>query len=39
MHNGHIELLMVFAKLATIVFILICQNPFYKMSNIPKLLS
>jgi hypothetical protein len=37
--NGHIELLVAFAKLASIFFILVCQNPFYKTSNIPKLLS
>jgi hypothetical protein len=37
--NGHIELSVVLAKLASIVPILICQNPFYKTSNIPKLLN
>ncbi len=39
MRNGHIELLMAFAKLANIVPILICQNPFYKTSSIPKSLN
>jgi 3,4-dihydroxy-2-butanone 4-phosphate synthase len=37
--NGHIKLLVAFAKLANIVFILVCQNLFYKTSSIPKLLS
>ncbi len=37
--NGHIELLMVLAKLVSIVPISVCQNPFYKTSNIPKLLN
>jgi 3,4-dihydroxy-2-butanone 4-phosphate synthase len=37
--NGHIELLMVLTKLVSIVPILVCQNPFYKTSNIPKLLN
>jgi 3,4-dihydroxy-2-butanone 4-phosphate synthase len=35
--NGHIELSMAFAKLASIIFILIYQNPFYKTLSIPKL--
>ncbi|KAH8951849.1 hypothetical protein BDL97_09G052300 [Sphagnum fallax] len=34
--NGHIELSVVLAKLVGIVPILICQNPFYKTSSIPK---
>jgi 3,4-dihydroxy-2-butanone 4-phosphate synthase len=38
-HNGHIELLMALTKLVGIVFISVCQNPFYKTSSIPKLLS
>jgi 3,4-dihydroxy-2-butanone 4-phosphate synthase len=38
-HNGHIELSMALTKLASIVPILICQNPFYKTLNIPQLLS
>jgi len=37
--NGHIELLMALTKLVDIVFILVCQNPFYKTLIIPKLLS
>jgi hypothetical protein len=37
--NGHIELSMALTKLASIVPILVCQNPFYKTLNIPKLLS
>ncbi len=37
--NGHTELLVVLAKLASIVPIIVCQNPFYKTSSIPKLLS
>jgi hypothetical protein len=37
--NGHTQLLMALAKLASIVFILVCQNLFYKTSSIPKLLS
>ncbi len=37
--NGHVELSMVIAKLVGILPILVCQNPFYKTSSIPKLLS
>jgi 3,4-dihydroxy-2-butanone 4-phosphate synthase len=37
--NGHIELSVAFAKLENTAFILVCQNPFYKTSSIPKLLS
>ena len=37
--NGHIELSVVIAKLVGIVPILVCQNPFYKTSGIPKLLN
>ncbi len=37
--NGHIELLVALAKLVGMVLILVCQNPFYKISSIPKLLS
>ncbi len=36
--NGHIELSMTLAKLVDIIPILVCQNPFYKTSSIPKLL-
>jgi 3,4-dihydroxy-2-butanone 4-phosphate synthase len=36
---GNTELSMALAKLASIVPILVCQNPFYKTSSIPKLLS
>jgi hypothetical protein len=39
MHNGHIELSMVFTKFVGIDPILVCQNPFYKTLSIPKLLS
>ncbi len=39
MRNGHTKLLVALAKLAGIVPILVCQNPFYKTSSIPKLLS
>jgi 3,4-dihydroxy-2-butanone 4-phosphate synthase len=35
---GHTELSVALAKLASIVPILVCQNPSYKTSNIPKLL-
>jgi 3,4-dihydroxy-2-butanone 4-phosphate synthase len=35
--NGHIEFSMALAKLVGIIPILICQNPFYKTSSIPKL--
>jgi hypothetical protein len=37
--NGHTELLMALAKLVGVIPILVCQNPFYKTSSIPKLLS
>ncbi|CAM6078992.1 unnamed protein product [Sphagnum tenellum] len=37
--NGHIELSVAIAKLVGIVPILVCQNPFYKTSSIPKLLN
>jgi hypothetical protein len=37
--NGHIELSMACTKLACIIPILVCQNPFYKTLSIPKLLS
>jgi len=37
--NQHTNFSMALAKLARIVHILICQNPFYKTSSIPKLLS
>jgi len=39
MRNGHTELLVPLAKLASIVFILVCQNLFYKTLRILKLLS
>ncbi len=39
MRNGHTELVVALAKLVGIVHILVCQNPFYKTSSIPKLLS
>jgi 3,4-dihydroxy 2-butanone 4-phosphate synthase len=39
LQNGHTKLSMVFAKLVNITLILACQNPFYKTSSIPKLLS
>jgi hypothetical protein len=39
LQNGHIELSMALAKLVGIIPILVCQNPFYKTSSIPKLLS
>jgi 3,4-dihydroxy-2-butanone 4-phosphate synthase len=37
--NGHTKLSIALAKLACIVHILVCQNPFYKTSSIPKLLN
>ncbi len=37
--NGHTELSVALAKLVGIIPILICQNPFYETSSIPKLLS
>jgi 3,4-dihydroxy-2-butanone 4-phosphate synthase len=37
--NGHTELLVALTKLVVIIHILVCQNPFYKTSSIPKLLS
>jgi len=39
MHNGHIELLVALTKLASIVPILVCQNPFYKTLSIRQLLN
>jgi hypothetical protein len=39
MQNGHTELVVALVKLVGIVPILVCQNPFYKTSSIPKLLS
>ncbi len=35
--NGHTEFSVGVEKLVGIVFILVCQNPFYKTSIIPKL--
>jgi hypothetical protein len=37
--NGHTKLLVVLAKFVGITPILVCQDPFYKTSSIPKLLS
>jgi hypothetical protein len=39
MWNGHTKLSVVLAKLVGIIPILVCQDPFYKTSSIPKLLS
>jgi 3,4-dihydroxy 2-butanone 4-phosphate synthase len=39
MQNGHIELSVAFTKLASIVPILVCKNPFYKTLSMRQLLS